>query len=65
MPNKTAECDQTHRKPRWGGAFALNAYLLRRLIDSTQTGSGLTAEEAERIAYKEPHASRREQHGAA
>lgn len=44
---------------------ALNAYLLRRLIDSTQTGSDLTAEDAERIAYEELHASRRERRDAA
>lgn len=44
---------------------ALNAYLLRRLIDATQAGSDLTAEEAERIAYEELHASRRERRDAA
>jgi hypothetical protein len=44
---------------------ALNAYLLRRLIDSTQVGSDLTAEDAERIAYEELHALRRERRDAA
>jgi len=43
----------------------LNAYLLRRLIDSTQAGSDLTAEQAERIVYEELHASRRERRDAA
>lgn len=44
---------------------ALNAYLLRRLIDATQAGSNLPADEAERIAYEELHASRRERRDAA
>ncbi|MBB4665058.1 hypothetical protein BDZ31_004677 [Conexibacter arvalis] len=45
---------------------ALNAYLLRRLVDSTQAGSpDLSADEAERIAYEELHASRRERREAA
>lgn len=44
---------------------AVNAYLLRRMVDTTQAASDLTAEEAERIAYEELHASRRERRGAA
>lgn len=43
---------------------ALNAYLLGRLLDGTQARSGLSEEEAERIAYDELHAARRER-GAA
>lgn len=43
---------------------AVNAYLLRRMVDATQAASDLTAEEAERIAYEELRASRRER-GAA
>jgi hypothetical protein len=43
---------------------ALNAYLLRRLVDAAQARSALTAEEAERIAYEELHASRRERDAA-
>jgi len=43
---------------------ALNAYLLGRLLDATQARSGLSDEEAERLAYEELHAARRER-GAA
>jgi len=43
---------------------ALNAYLLGRLLDATQQRVGLTEEEAERLAYEELHAARRER-GAA
>jgi hypothetical protein len=42
---------------------ALNAYLLGRLLDATQS-AGLTEHVAERIAYEELRNSRRE-HGAA
>jgi hypothetical protein len=44
---------------------ALNAYLLGRLMDATQASSGLEAEEADRLASDELHASRRERRGAA
>lgn len=44
---------------------ALNAYLLRRLLDSTRAGSDLTEEEAEEIVYGELRASRRERRDAA
>lgn len=44
---------------------ALNAYLLGRLVDTTQRRSGLGAEDAERIAYEEVHAQRREDQDAA
>lgn len=43
---------------------ALNAYLLGRLVDSIQAKSGLSEEEANRLAYDELHAMRRER-GAA
>jgi hypothetical protein len=43
---------------------ALNAYLLGRLLDVTQARSGLSDEEAERLAYEELHAARHER-GAA
>jgi hypothetical protein len=43
---------------------ALNAYLLGRLMDATQASSGLEAEEADRLASDELHASRRERRGA-
>lgn len=43
---------------------ALNAYLLGTILDATQAGSELSADEAERLAYEELHASRRER-GAA
>jgi hypothetical protein len=39
---------------------ALNAYLLGRLLDTTQTAAGLSDDEAERLAYEELHAARRE-----
>lgn len=39
---------------------ALDAYLLRRVFDTTQAAAGLSDEEAERIAYEELTASRRE-----
>jgi hypothetical protein len=43
---------------------ALNAYLLGRILDKTQAASNLSEEEAERLAYEELHAARRER-GAA
>jgi hypothetical protein len=43
---------------------ALNAYLLGRLLDAAQTRCGLSESEADRIAYEEIHAARRER-GAA
>ena len=43
---------------------ALNAYLLGRVLDSTQANAGLTDDQAERLAYEELHAARRER-GAA
>jgi hypothetical protein len=43
---------------------ALNAYLLGRVLDATQPRSELSEEEAERLAYEELHAARRER-GAA
>jgi len=43
---------------------ALNAYLLGRVLDTTQAKAGLTDEQAERLAYEELHAARR-QRGAA
>ena len=43
---------------------ALNAYLLGRVLDTTQDKAGLTDEQAERLAYEELHAARRER-GAA
>jgi len=39
---------------------ALNAYLLGRLVDTTQARSDLAAADAERIAYDEVHAHRGE-----
>ena len=42
---------------------AVNAYLLRRMVDGTQAASGLSEEEAERVAYEELAASRRERRG--
>lgn len=39
---------------------ALNAYLLGRLMDTTQARSDLAAADAERIAYDELYAQRRE-----
>lgn len=43
---------------------ALNAYLLGRILDMAQARSELSEEEAERLAYEELHAARRER-GAA
>jgi hypothetical protein len=43
---------------------ALNAYLLGRVLDITQARSNLSEEEAERMAYEELRAGRRER-GAA
>lgn len=43
---------------------ALNAYLLGRVLATTQARSNLSEEEAERLAYEELHAMRRER-GAA
>lgn len=43
---------------------ALNAYLLGRRVDASQTKAGLPEEGAERLAYDELHAARR-QRGAA
>lgn len=43
---------------------ALNAYLLGRVLDSTQANAGLTDDQAQRLAYEELHAARRER-GAA
>jgi Arc/MetJ family transcription regulator len=42
---------------------AVNAYLLRRMVDATQAASGLSESDAERIAYEELAASRRERRG--
>jgi len=42
---------------------AVNAYLLRRMVDETQAAAGLGAEEAQRVAYEELAASRRERRG--
>jgi hypothetical protein len=39
---------------------ALNAYLLGRLLDTVQANSGLTEDEADRIAAEEVRAYRRE-----
>jgi hypothetical protein len=39
---------------------AVNAYLLRRMVDATQAAAGLREEDAERGAYEELAASRRE-----
>jgi hypothetical protein len=39
---------------------ALNAYLLGRLLDNTPATAGLSQEDAERLAYEELHAARRE-----
>jgi hypothetical protein len=39
---------------------ALNAYLLGRLLDDTQTGAGLSDDGAERLIYEELHVARRE-----
>jgi hypothetical protein len=39
---------------------ALNAYLLGRLLDTVQAASGLSDEDADRVAYEELKAARRE-----
>ncbi len=39
---------------------ALNAYLLGRLLDATQATAGLSEVDAERLAYEQLHAARRE-----
>jgi hypothetical protein len=44
---------------------AWNAYLLRRAIEGTQAAAGLDEATAERIAYSELAAMRRERRGAA
>lgn len=44
---------------------ALNAYLLGRLADTTQVRSSLAEADAERVAYGEVHAQRREDRDAA
>ncbi len=44
---------------------AVNAYLLRRMVDATQAAAGLSEQEAERVAYEELAASRRERRGGA
>ena len=43
---------------------AVNAYLLRRMVDATQAATGLSEEEAERVAYEELAALRRERRGS-
>ena len=43
---------------------ALNAYLMGRLLDVTQARAGLPEQDAEKLAYEELHAARRER-GAA
>jgi hypothetical protein len=44
---------------------AINAYLLRRMVDTTQLAAGLSEEEAERVAYDELSAARQERPGSA
>jgi hypothetical protein len=44
---------------------ALNAYLMGRLLDVTQTAAGLDVTESDSLAYDELRASRRERRGAA
>lgn len=39
---------------------ALNAYLLGRLLDTSQAASGLSDHEAERLSQEELHAARRD-----
>lgn len=39
---------------------ALNAYLLGRLLDVTHATAGLSEEDAQRLAYEELHAARRD-----
>ncbi len=43
---------------------AINAYLLRRMVDTTQLAAGLSEEEAERVAYDELSAARQERRGS-
>lgn len=43
----------------------INAYLLRRMVDTTQLAAGLSEEEAERVAYDELSAARQERPGSA
>jgi hypothetical protein len=43
---------------------AINAYLLRRMVDTTQLAAGLSEEEAERVAYDELSTARQERHGS-
>jgi hypothetical protein len=44
---------------------ALNAYLMGRLLDSTQAKAALSEGEAERLAYEELRTSRRERRDVA
>jgi Arc/MetJ-type ribon-helix-helix transcriptional regulator len=44
---------------------ALNAFLLRRAIERTQAAAGLDEPAAERLAYRELAAMRRERRGSA
>lgn len=44
---------------------AINAYLLRRMVDTTQLAPGLSEEEAERVAYAELSAARQERRASA
>ncbi len=44
---------------------AINAYLLRRMVNTTQLAAGLSEEEAERVAYDELSAARQERRGSA
>ena len=44
---------------------AINAYLLRRMVDTTQLAADLTEEEAERVAYAELSAARQERRASA
>jgi hypothetical protein len=44
---------------------ALSAYLLGRLLDATQAKSGLSEEDAEKLAVEEVRAARRERSSAA
>lgn len=44
---------------------AINAYLLRRMVDTTQLVAGLSEEEAECVAYEELSAARQERRASA
>jgi hypothetical protein len=44
---------------------AINAYLLRRMVDTTQLAASLSEEEAERVAYDELSAARQERRASA